>query len=145
MAKGDDLQERFARLAAAIILLCKAIPKDDGAKHLAGQLLRSGTSPAPNYAEARGAESDRDFVHKLKIVLKELNETIQWLQVGIWKNIWSREQVAGILEAVHDPGQDHCGKYQYSEEKGRGGNWQKRRTTGQFCIKSKSSGFESRS
>jgi len=98
MAKGDDLQERFGRLAAAIVLLCRKSPKDDGAKHLVGQLLRSGTSPAPNYAEARGAESDRDFVHKLKIVLKELNETIQWLQVGIWSEIWSRDQVAGILE-----------------------------------------------
>ncbi len=98
MAKGDDLQERCGRLAAAIIKLCRNVPKDDGAKHLAGQLLRSGTSPAPNYAEARGAESDRDFVHKLKIVLKELNETIQWLQVGVWSNIWTREEVAGILE-----------------------------------------------
>ena len=98
MAKGDDLQERFGRLAAAVILLCKAIPKDEGTRHLTGQLLRSGTAPAPNYAEARGAESDRDFVHKLRIVLKELNESVVWLQVGIWSNIWDREQVAGILE-----------------------------------------------
>ena len=98
MAKGDDLQERFGRLAAAIILLCRNSPKDDGAKHLVGQLLRSGTSPAPNYAEARGAESDRDFIHKLKIVLKELNETIQWLQIGVWSEIWRREEVAGILD-----------------------------------------------
>ncbi|MCH8961354.1 MAG: four helix bundle protein, partial [Bacteroidetes bacterium] len=44
-------------------------------------ILRSGTSPAPNYGEARGAESRRDFVHKLKIVLKELNETGIWLKV----------------------------------------------------------------
>jgi four helix bundle protein len=92
MAKGDNLQERFGRLAAAIILLCRNSPKDDGAKHLVTQLLRSGTSPAPNYAEARGAESDRNFIHKLKIVLKESEETIQWLQVGIWSNIWSRDQ-----------------------------------------------------
>jgi four helix bundle protein len=43
--------------------------------------MRSGTSPAPNYAEARSAESKRDFVHKLKICLKELNETEVWLQI----------------------------------------------------------------
>jgi four helix bundle protein len=43
--------------------------------------LRSGTSPAPNYGEARGAESHADFVHKLRIVLKELNETSIWLRV----------------------------------------------------------------
>jgi four helix bundle protein len=49
--------------------------------HIASQLLRSGTAPAPNYAEARGAESDRDFVHKLKVVLKELNESLVWLSI----------------------------------------------------------------
>jgi four helix bundle protein len=97
MAEGDDLRERFVKLAAAVILLCKKVPKDDGGSHLAGQILRSGISPAPNYAEARGAESDRDFVHKLKIVLKELNETVVWLQVGIWSNLWTREQIAGLL------------------------------------------------
>ena len=50
-------------------------------RHVAGQMLRSGTSPAPNYGEARGAESVQDFVHKLRIVLKELNETAIWLKM----------------------------------------------------------------
>lgn len=49
---------------------------------MAGQALRSGTSPAPNYGEARGAESVADFVHKLRIVLKELNETAIWLRLN---------------------------------------------------------------
>jgi four helix bundle protein len=44
-------------------------------------MLRSGTSPAPNYGEARAVESSDDFIHKLKVVLKELNETLVWLQV----------------------------------------------------------------
>jgi len=48
---------------------------------MAGQILRSGTSPAPNYGEARGAESAADFVHKVRIVLKELNETSIWLRI----------------------------------------------------------------
>lgn len=48
---------------------------------MASQILRSGTSPAPNYGEARGAESHADFVHKLRIVLKELNETAIWLRI----------------------------------------------------------------
>ncbi len=98
MAKGDDLQERFVKLAAAVIQLTRKLPKDDGGKHLGGQILRSGTSPAPNYAEARGAESDKDVVHKLGIVLKELNETVVWLQVGACSNICTEEAVAGILE-----------------------------------------------
>jgi four helix bundle protein len=48
---------------------------------MGSQLLRSGTSAAPNYGEARAAESRADFLHKLKIALKELNETAVWLRI----------------------------------------------------------------
>ena len=81
MAKGDDIQERLIDFAVAIIAFCAALPKTQAGQHMAGQTLRSGTSAAPNYGEARGAESRRDFVHKLKVVLKELNETGVWLRI----------------------------------------------------------------
>lgn len=81
MAKGDDIQERLVDFAVAIIDLTAKLPRISAGRHVARQLLRSGTSPAPNYAEARGAESRRDFIHKLRIVLKELNETYIWLEV----------------------------------------------------------------
>jgi len=81
MAKGDDLQERLINFAVDIIELSSHLPKTPAGRHIAGQILRSGTSPAPNYAEARSAESDNDFIHKLKITLKELNETNVWLQI----------------------------------------------------------------
>ena len=81
MAKGDDIQNRLIDFAVSIIHLCAELPQAQVGKHISGQLLRSGTSPAPNYAEARGAESPADFVHKLKITLKELNETNVWLQI----------------------------------------------------------------
>jgi four helix bundle protein len=81
MAKGDDIQDRLIDFAVSIIHLCAELPKTQAGKHIAEQLLRSGTSPAPNYAEARSAESPQDFVHKLKITLKELNETSVWLQI----------------------------------------------------------------
>ncbi len=100
MAKGDDLEERFVQLAADIILLCKSVPKDDGGSHLIGQLLRSGTSPAPNYAEARGAESDRDFLHKLRIVQKELNETEIWLKVMLKAGFASEGSLTCLREEV---------------------------------------------
>jgi four helix bundle protein len=58
------------------------MPQTPAGRHVAGQLLRSGTSPAPNYAEARGAESTKDFIHKLKIAFKELNESNVWLEVS---------------------------------------------------------------
>ncbi len=76
MAKGDDIQQRLVRLAVMLVHICDKLPDTRTGGHIALQLLRSGTSAAPNYAEARGAESDKDFVHKLKIVLKELNESL---------------------------------------------------------------------
>ena len=81
MAKGDDIQDRLIDFAVSIIHLCTELPKTQAGKHVSDQLLRSGTSPAPNYAEARSAESPNDFIHKLKITLKELNETSVWLRI----------------------------------------------------------------
>ena len=81
MAKGDDIQERLINFAVAIIKLSSSFPRTQAGRHLSGQLLRSGTSPAPNYGEARGAESANDFVHKLGVVLKELNESGIWLEI----------------------------------------------------------------
>jgi four helix bundle protein len=81
MAKGDDIQERLIDFAVNIIQLIAKFPKSPAGKHVSNQILRSGTSPAPNYAEARSAESPNDFIHKLKIALKELNETKVWLQI----------------------------------------------------------------
>jgi four helix bundle protein len=79
MAKGDDIQERLVLLGVSLLHICDKLPESKTSGHIASQLLRSGTSPASNYAEARGAESDNDFVHKLKVVLKELNECLVWL------------------------------------------------------------------
>ena len=69
MAKGDDIEERLIDFAVRIIRVCDELPDRHAGKHIRGQLLRCGTSPAPNYGEARGAESGKDFVHKLKVVL----------------------------------------------------------------------------
>jgi four helix bundle protein len=83
MTKGDDIQERLIDLAVSNVKFTTKLPKSSIGRHVSGQLLRSGTSPAPNYAEARSAESSKDFIHKLKISLKELNETAVWLQIII--------------------------------------------------------------
>ena len=76
-----DLKERLIDFAVRIIRLSEALPATKAGAHVAGQILRSGTSPAPNYGEALAAESTADFVHKLKIALKELRETEIWLQI----------------------------------------------------------------
>lgn len=81
MARGDDIEDRLVAFAVRILKLSGSLPKTSAGRHISGQIVRSGTSPAPNYAEARGAESRKDFVHKLKIGLKELNETRIWLRI----------------------------------------------------------------
>lgn len=83
MAKGDELQGRLINFAVSIIKLSSKLTKTAAEKHIARQILRSGTSAAPNFAEARSAESQSDFIHKLKIGLKELNETRIWIQMII--------------------------------------------------------------
>ena len=96
MAKGDDLEDRLIRFAVMIIQLCDCLPPTPAGRHIAGQLLRSGTSPAPNYAEGRGAESKRDFVHKLRICLKELNESRVWLRMTGIAQLLPREAVLPV-------------------------------------------------
>ena len=72
---ADKLEERLIAFAVRIIRISASLPKTAARRHVAGQILRAGTSPAPNYGEARGAESRADFIHKIRVVLKELNET----------------------------------------------------------------------
>jgi four helix bundle protein len=72
-SRADELEERLINFAVRIVKLSANLPRTPAGKHIAGQIMRSGTSPAPNYGEVRGAESHADFVHKLRIVLKELN------------------------------------------------------------------------
>jgi len=67
--------------AVRVIRLSEALPETKAGKHVSSQILRSGTSPAPNYGEAQSAESRADFVHKLKVALKELRETETWLKI----------------------------------------------------------------
>ena len=79
--KPQDLEDRLIDFAVAIVDVVEALPNSKAGSHIAGQLIRSGTSPAPNYGEARSAESRRDFIHKMKISLKELRETMIWLKI----------------------------------------------------------------
>ncbi|MEN8264294.1 MAG: four helix bundle protein [Nitrospirota bacterium] len=77
--KEYDLEERLIDFAVRIVHTAESLPKTKVGNHIAGQLIRSGTSPAPNYGEAQSSESRADFVHKMKISLKELRETKVWL------------------------------------------------------------------
>ena len=76
-----DLEERLINFGVAMIKTAEKLPKSFAGNHLAGQLVRSGTSPALNYGEAISAESRNDFIHKMKVALKELRETNNCLRM----------------------------------------------------------------
>jgi four helix bundle protein len=80
-SKSDQLEKRFVAFASAIIKLSGQLPRTEPGRHICKQILRSGTATAAVYGEARGAESRADFIHKLRIVFKELNETTIWLEL----------------------------------------------------------------
>lgn len=79
--KKFDINERLINLAVSIIKICESVNTSKSGVHLTSQLLRSGTSPALNYGEAQSAESRNDFIHKLKLALKELRESYNSLQI----------------------------------------------------------------
>ena len=79
--KKFDLQDRLIDYAVRIIHVSEQLPDTKAGKHISSQILKSGTSPAPNYGEAQSAESRADFIHKLKVALKELRETEVWLKI----------------------------------------------------------------
>lgn len=87
MGKKYDLEDRLIEFAAQIILFTDGMISTKAGNHISGQLLRSGTSPALNYGEAQSGESRRDFIHKLKVILKELRETLVALKITERSNL----------------------------------------------------------
>jgi four helix bundle protein len=102
--RANTLEERLVQFAVNIVTLVGQSPQNPQAEHIGNQILRSGTAAAPNYGEARAAESRADFVHKLKICLKELNETktrnsarfllhrFRRLAAMIWQRQWAQRR-----------------------------------------------------
>ena len=95
---SDQLEERLIEFAARIVIFAAELVGTPAGKHIALQILRSGTAAAPNYAEARGAESRADFIHKLAIVQKELNETSVWLRILKRINLGKEDVLVAIIQ-----------------------------------------------
>src|SRR6188508_3286098 len=96
-SKEDQLERRLVIFASDIVSLSSKLPKSPQGRHICGQILRSGTAAAANYGEARAAESRADFIHKLKIVSKELNETTIWLDVIAQSSLLDPDTTAPIV------------------------------------------------
>jgi four helix bundle protein len=95
---SDELEDRLLDFAARIGGVVETLPETRLGRHVAGQLVRSGTAAAPNYAEGCAAESKRDFAHKLAIALKELRETRVWLRMIVRAELLPEHKLAGLLD-----------------------------------------------
>lgn len=98
-----DLEERLIEFSVGVIILVESLPEKRSANHLGGQLLRSGTSPALNYGEAKSAESKNDFIHKMKVCLKELRETYNCLRILYVAKIFETEpQIVKLIKECNE-------------------------------------------
>ena len=97
-----DLENRLIEFAVLVIGVVEDLPNTKAGNHIGNQLIRSGTSPAPNYGEARSAESKRDFVHKIKISLKELRETHIWLRIIERKQLGDPQRLLAAISECNE-------------------------------------------
>src|SRR2546423_723317 len=94
----SELSDRLWQFAARVGKVVDALPDTRLGRHVAGQLVRSGTAPGPNYDEGRVGESRADFIHKITIALKELNETNGWLKFIITANLLPSNKIGSLRE-----------------------------------------------
>ncbi len=98
-----DLEDRLLEFAVNIVELTESLPSTRSGNHIAGQLLRCGTSPLSNHGEVEAAESRKDFLHKLRICLKELREAKRWLRlVGRLKRLGQPANLTVSLNEIEE-------------------------------------------
>ncbi|HEY8665090.1 MAG TPA: four helix bundle protein [Tepidisphaeraceae bacterium] len=95
---AEQLADRLLTFGARVGTLVDALPDTRLGRHIAGQLVRSGTSPAPNYEEGRAAESRQDFIHKLNICLKELRESHVWLRLILKAKLLREQRLSKLID-----------------------------------------------
>ena len=93
-----DLEDRLIRFGAGVCRLSGSLPASPVGKHVAAQIIRSATSPVANYGEVQGAESRRDFIHKLGVCVKELRETRAWLKLIGEMRLCANDQLGSLLK-----------------------------------------------
>ena len=98
----QELSERLLDFAARVGKVVDALPDTRMGRHIAGQLVRCGTSPAPNYEEACAAESRADFTHKMSLCLKELRESRMWLRLIIKTVLLSAKRIQPLWQEADE-------------------------------------------
>ena len=97
---NKELEDRLIDFSASVIKITENIKKSYTGNHLSTQLIRSGTSVSLNYGEAQDAESRKDFIHKMKVILKELRETI--INLKLIKKIKLISEIDSCEEAINE-------------------------------------------
>jgi four helix bundle protein len=100
----DDISDRLLEFSVRVGKVVERLPDSRLGRHVAGQLIRCGTSPYPNYEEARAAESPADFIHKLRICLKELRESRSWLNVIARSQMIQEQSLVQLLDECEQLG-----------------------------------------
>jgi four helix bundle protein len=95
--KADEIHRRLILFGSRTTRVARMLPRTDEGRYISQQLLRSGLAPAANYAEARASESRGDFIRKLRVVLKELNESKSWLEQIVANALFSRDKMAALI------------------------------------------------
>ena len=95
--KAGKIHQRLNDFGARVTRVANMLPETTEGRYISRQVMRSGLEAAPNYAEARAAESRADFVHKLRVVLKELNETQSWLEQIVANELFTREKMGKLI------------------------------------------------
>ena len=96
------LEDRLIGFAQKICAVSEGLPRTVLGTHITGQVLRSGTSPASNYAEAQSAESRKDFIHRMSICLKELRETYVWLELCRRQQLGDQQDVVMAVQETNE-------------------------------------------
>lgn len=101
---GLEMEERLLEFAVRVGKLVNALPETPLGRHICSQLIRSGTSPVANYSETCAAESKKDFIYKLGIVLKELRETRTWIRLIVRSDLLPENRISTILDECEQLG-----------------------------------------
>ncbi len=97
-ARKYDLEDRLIDFCIKVSEIVEELPNTKLGVYIGNQLIRCGSSPALNNGEAQSAESTADFIHKLKIMVKELRETRVCLKIILRKPLLDKENVHSVLQ-----------------------------------------------
>jgi four helix bundle protein len=98
----EELSDRLLDFAVETGRITERLPRTRFGQHVAGQLVRSGTSPAPNYEEGCAAESRRDFIHKLSVCLKELRESRMWCKLILKAEMLPDDEISPVYNEADE-------------------------------------------